>query len=1024
MLVSLPTGTGKTVVLASLPHYVLPKKDDCTVVLVNRDELVGQTLQKIQAVSPGAYSATEKGAMRAKGDEEYIVASVYTLHERRIDEFFDRMKGRVGLLIADEAHHAAAFQYRRIFDKFFKERPEGIVVGVTATPQRGDGIGLGSAFDETVYHKDMRWAIQDGWLVPVKCFNVQTNTNLDDIETRMGDFAPEQLAKAVDVDDRNNIAVSAYLEHAKGRKGIVFAPTLAHAKHINETFNGRGVKSEWANGTFKTAERDRIVNNFRHGDLEMLVNVMLWCLDEETEILTRDGWRASTTMTRDDLVAGWTDGEITFARPKNVIVRERRSSERMVTLETRYRSIRVTENHRMIHRSATVSPWQKSPANEIVAKKLNLPISGISKPQDFKIRQPDKITASEFARRVSASSYHYQKNDSTMTIEKSKTHATEELESQSLLRRKNPHDLTEDECRFIGLWVGDGDKVKTSSKRVEYTIHSTNAKPKILKRVREIIKKCGSNFVEHITRNVNENLEHIFSLPRDAEFGKNQRAGLFAIEPYLEKAGTELLWGLDERQFEAFLDGLWKADGNHGDGEPIQNGLGFRITCGNKRLCDLIQAIATCRGYRTTMRRLSESEANVELMHRSLSDLNDAVIARGFTPFWTISFRKEAEYQCSLHDDGASALAFETEPWRPEKVWCVETQTGTVITRRNGTVTVMGNCEGFDVPDVEVMIGIRPTQSRALFVQMLGRILRPDVTTAGLISRDGLSASDRTTIIANSVKPSALLLDLVDQTRRHGLVTLPTLWGLPPKMEMKGEDVEKLKEAVEELEKIDPVTAAEVTSLEHIRTSIAEVSAFAPPIVDEKISAISSLAWRSGGDADDFTLDLPERHIAYDKDGRVIKDFSRIYRECQVSAKNANLKFEDHLQERAPHNPELVRIAQDSVRIRKVDDTYQAEYSWDGETRVLGHEKNVARAFGRTERWIENNRNDILSALSARAPWRAQRATQKQLERLRGMGVPIHLIPDTRGEADMLIKKLIDERKKDSEGTTRNEAVG
>ena len=91
---------------------------------------------------------------------------------------------------------------------------------------------------------------------------------------------------------------------------------------------------------------------------------------------------------------------------------------------------------------------------------------------------------------------------------------------------------------------------------------------------------------------------------------------------------------------------------------------------------------------------------------------------------------------------------------------------------------------------------------------------------------------------------------------------------------------------------------------------------------------------------------------------------------------------------------------------------------------MLGHEKNVARAFGRTERWIENNRNDILSALSARAPWRAQRATQKQLERLRGMGVPIHLVPDTRGEADMLIKKLIDEKRKDSEETTRDEAVG
>jgi len=127
---------------------------------------------------------------------------VQTLSEKRLEAFVQRFHRRISLFIIDEAHHAAAPSYRAIVDAILAQRPEAMVLGFTATPNRGDGVRLVDVFEKIVYSMDARKAIDAGYLVPVKSYAVATTTNLDDIASRGGDFVIGQLAAAVNTVDR------------------------------------------------------------------------------------------------------------------------------------------------------------------------------------------------------------------------------------------------------------------------------------------------------------------------------------------------------------------------------------------------------------------------------------------------------------------------------------------------------------------------------------------------------------------------------------------------------------------------------------------------------------------------------------------------------------------------------------------------------------------------------------------------------------------------------------------------------
>src|SRR5438093_9017757 len=243
VIVSLPTGTGKTVVFAHFPRVLKMKKR--LLVLAHREELLLQARDKFRSIDPELKAEIEQAGARAAADAKVVIASVPTLARNGArlarlhpDEF--------SIVVVDEAHHAVAPSYRRIFDHFGLFTPwiSRYLVGFTATPRRGDSQGLGEVFEEVCYARDLREMISDGYLCPIRGWRVDTDLWLDSVKVRHGDFVESHLARVVDTPARNALLVRAYRELAGGRRTIVFCVDVAHAKNVARVFAEAGVASE------------------------------------------------------------------------------------------------------------------------------------------------------------------------------------------------------------------------------------------------------------------------------------------------------------------------------------------------------------------------------------------------------------------------------------------------------------------------------------------------------------------------------------------------------------------------------------------------------------------------------------------------------------------------------------------------------------------------------------------------------------------------------------------------------------
>jgi superfamily II DNA or RNA helicase len=265
-----------TVVIATLPKLLSLRPSDVTLVVAHRDELIEQTVDKMRIENPDAIIGVEKAERRAPDDANIVVATVQTLSEKRLEAFVQRFHRRIALFVIDEAHHAAAPSYRAIVDAILANRPDAMVLGFTATPNRGDGVRLVDIFEKIVYSMDARKAIDSGYLVPVKSYAVATSTNLDEVAARGGDFVIGQLAAAVNTVDRNARIVAAYKQHTPGLKALVFTASVEHARDVAEEFVANDVRAEWASGETPRDERERIVREFRGGDIDVLVNCGLY----------------------------------------------------------------------------------------------------------------------------------------------------------------------------------------------------------------------------------------------------------------------------------------------------------------------------------------------------------------------------------------------------------------------------------------------------------------------------------------------------------------------------------------------------------------------------------------------------------------------------------------------------------------------------------------------------------------------------------------------------------------------------
>lgn len=271
-LVCLPTGTGKTVVFAHLPQHLRMKKR--MLVLAHREELLDQAVDKFRRANPDLRVGVEQAGRRAAEDDQVVVASVQTIGKEGGSRIARFPPEAFSIVVVDEAHHAVAESYRRVLDHFglFAPDTKKLLVGVTATPRRGDKRGLKEVFQEIVFRKTVREMIEGKVLCDVAGWRVETDCSLDGVATRQGDFVPGQLSDRVNVSARNRLVVASYREKLAGRRAIVFCADVQHAIDLASEFEAAGVACRPVWGDMPRERRVEALAAFSRGDVHVLTN--------------------------------------------------------------------------------------------------------------------------------------------------------------------------------------------------------------------------------------------------------------------------------------------------------------------------------------------------------------------------------------------------------------------------------------------------------------------------------------------------------------------------------------------------------------------------------------------------------------------------------------------------------------------------------------------------------------------------------------------------------------------------------
>lgn len=256
-LCKLATGLGKTAIFTHVP------RNGRMLILSHREELVHQPLQWYEGT--GIRTGVERAGEHALPSDEVVSASVQTMvrrYKKYTPEHFDT-------IIVDECQHSPSKTYREILD-YFQPR---MLLGFTATPNRSDRVRLNDIFSEIIFDRDLLWGIKNGWLSDIECKRVNIGYDLRGIHIRQGDYAPGELAEAME--GTADAIAQAYRTLARGAT-LIFAVNVHQCEEIAKRIPGAAVV------TGSTKNRSDIIERFTAGEIPCIVNCMVF--SEGTDI--------------------------------------------------------------------------------------------------------------------------------------------------------------------------------------------------------------------------------------------------------------------------------------------------------------------------------------------------------------------------------------------------------------------------------------------------------------------------------------------------------------------------------------------------------------------------------------------------------------------------------------------------------------------------------------------------------------------------------------------------------------------
>lgn len=259
----LPTGGGKTICFAHIANRFFTKRGEKTLVLAHREELIGQAADKIR-LATGLEVSIEKAGDHASRTSPVVVGSIQTMQGGRLETW---ARDHFGLIVCDEAHHVLADTWQHTLG-YFSSR----VLGVTATPDRGDKKNLATYFQNLAYECSILDLIGQGFLSPLHIQSVPLRIDLTKVKQTSGDYDSNQLDAAITPYLRE-IALHIRDNCRDRKKIVVFLPLISTSRRFAEICNEIGISARHVDGTSK--DRKEILASYTRGDFRLLTNAML-----------------------------------------------------------------------------------------------------------------------------------------------------------------------------------------------------------------------------------------------------------------------------------------------------------------------------------------------------------------------------------------------------------------------------------------------------------------------------------------------------------------------------------------------------------------------------------------------------------------------------------------------------------------------------------------------------------------------------------------------------------------------------
>jgi superfamily II DNA or RNA helicase len=266
IIIVAPTGSGKTIIDSAIIKSVTERSRGVLVV-AHRREIITQTSDKLRA--NGVPHGVIMASVKSRPLEFVQVASIRTLWARAMQRASMELP-KVELLVIDECHHCPAKTYRKIIDAY----PNAILLGLTATPCRGDGRGLGGIFEVIIECPQVAELIEQKYLVKTRVYAPVT-PDLKGVKVQAGDYVESELAERMDKPKLIGNIVTHWHKYSERRRTVCFATGVRHSIHLRDEFIKSGVRAEHIDGSTPETERDASLDRLASGEIELITNCMV-----------------------------------------------------------------------------------------------------------------------------------------------------------------------------------------------------------------------------------------------------------------------------------------------------------------------------------------------------------------------------------------------------------------------------------------------------------------------------------------------------------------------------------------------------------------------------------------------------------------------------------------------------------------------------------------------------------------------------------------------------------------------------